>query len=79
MTCCLNVVSKGVEVMFIKFGQQQWINTQYIESICISANNEVRVFIINSDVSYKCGTYDTYQQAVNAVNEFAEKINKEKE
>lgn len=65
--------------MFIKFGQQQWINTQYIESICISANNEVRVFIINSDVSYKCGIYDTYQQAVNAVNELVERINKEKE
>lgn len=65
--------------MFIKFGKQHWINTQYIESICISANNEVRVFIINSDVSYKCGTYDTYQQAANAVNEFVERINKEKE
>lgn len=65
--------------MLIKFSQQQWINTQYIESICISANNEVRVFIINSDVSYKCGTYDTYQQAANAVNELVERINKEKE
>lgn len=65
--------------MFIKFGQQQWINTQYIESICISANNEVRVFIINSDVSYKCGIYDTYGEAVNAVNELAKRINKEKE
>ena len=65
--------------MFIKFGKQHWINTQYIESICISANNEVRVFIINSDVSYKCGTYDTYREATNAVNELVEKINKEKE
>lgn len=65
--------------MFIKFGQQHWINTQYIESICISANNEVRVFIINSDVSYKCDTYDIYREAANAVNELVEKINKEKE
>lgn len=65
--------------MFIKLGQQLWINPQHIESICISANNEVRVFIINSDVSYKCGTYDTYQQAANAVNELVERINKEKE
>lgn len=65
--------------MFIKFGKQHWINTQYIESICISANNEVRVFIINSDVSYKGGTYDTYREAANAVNELAERINKEKE
>lgn len=62
--------------MFIKFGQQLWINTQNIESICISGNNEVRVFIINSDVSYKCGIYDTYQQAA---NELVERINKEKE
>lgn len=65
--------------MFIEFGQQKWINTQYIESICISGNNEVRVFIINSDVSYKCGIYDTYREAVNAVNELVERINKEKE
>ena len=65
--------------MFIKFGQQHWINTKYIESICISVNNEVRVFIINSDVSYKCDTYDTYGEAVNAVNELVERINKEKE
>ena len=64
--------------MFIKFGKQHWINTQYIESICISANNEVRVFIINSDVSYKCGTYDTYREAANAVNELVERINKER-
>lgn len=65
--------------MLIKFGQQHWVNTQYIESIYISANNEVRVFIINSDVSYKGGTYDTYQQAANAVNEIVGRINKEKE
>ena len=65
--------------MFIKFGKQHWINTQYIESICISANNEVRVFIINSDVSYKGDTYDTYREAANAVSELAERINKEKE
>lgn len=65
--------------MLIKFGQQHWINTQYIESICISENNEVRAFIINSDVSYKCGVYDTYGEAVNAVNELVERINKEKE
>ena len=65
--------------MFIKFGKQHWINTQYIESICISANNEVRVFIINSDVYYKGGTYDTYREAANAVNELIERINKEKE
>lgn len=65
--------------MFVKLGQQLWINTQHIESICISENNEVRVFIINSDVSYKCGVYDTYGEAVNAVNEIVERINKEKE
>nr|UWI03310.1 MAG: hypothetical protein [Bacteriophage sp.] len=65
--------------MLIKFDQQHWINSQYIESICISGNNEVRVFIINSDEFYKCGIYDTYQQAVNAVNELVERINKEKE
>lgn len=65
--------------MFIKFSQQYWVNTQCIESICISENNEVRVFIINSDVSYKGDAYDTYQQAANAVNELVEKINKEKE
>lgn len=64
--------------MFIKFGKQHWINTQYIESICISANNEVRVFIINSDVSYKGGTYDTYREAANAVNDLVERINKER-
>lgn len=55
------------------------MNTQHIESICISGNNEVRVFIINSDVSYKCGIYDTYREAANAVNELVERINKEKE
>lgn len=65
--------------MFIKFSQQHWVNTQCIESICISENNEVRVFIINSDVSYKGGAYDTYQQAANAVNEIVGRINKEKE
>lgn len=65
--------------MFIKFSQQHWVNTQCIESICISENNEVRVFIINSDVSYKGDAYDTYQQAANAVNELVERINKEKE
>lgn len=65
--------------MLIKFGKQHWINAQYIESICISANNEVRVFIINSDVSYKGGTYDTYREAADAVNELVERINKEKE
>lgn len=36
-------------------------------------------YLPDSDVSYKCGTYDTYQQAVNAVNELVERINKEKE
>nr|DAF01435.1 MAG TPA: hypothetical protein [Caudoviricetes sp.] len=65
--------------MLIKLGQQQWINTQYIESICIVGKNEVRVFIINSDEFYKYGVYDTYGEAVNAANELAEKINKEKE
>nr|DAG38621.1 MAG TPA: hypothetical protein [Caudoviricetes sp.] len=65
--------------MFIKLGQQQWINTQYIESICIVGKNEVRVFMINSDEFYKCGVYDTYGEAVNAANELAERINKEKE
>jgi hypothetical protein len=38
-----------------------------------------RVFIINSDGFYKCSTYDTYEEAVNAVNELVERINKEKE
>lgn len=65
--------------MLIKFGQQQWINTQYIESICIVGKNEVRVFIINSDEFYTYGVYDTYGEAVNAANKLAEKINKEKE
>lgn len=65
--------------MFIKFGQQQWINTQYIESICISANNEVSVFMTNSDEPYTYGVYDTYGEAVNAANELVERINKEKE
>lgn len=65
--------------MFIKFGKQQWINTQYIETICIAGKNEVRVYMINSDEFYKCGVYDTYGEAVNAVNELVERINKEKE
>lgn len=65
--------------MFIKLGQQQWVNTQYIESICIAGKNEVRVFIINSDEFYKYGVYDTYGEAVNAANELTEIINKEKE
>lgn len=65
--------------MLIKLGQQQWINTQHIESICIAGKNEVRVFIINSDEFYKYGIYDTYGEAVNAANELAERINKEKD
>ena len=65
--------------MFIKFGKQQWINTQYIETICIAGKNEVRVYMINSDEFYKYGVYDTYGEAVNAVNELVERINKEKE
>lgn len=65
--------------MLIKFGQQQWINTQYIETICIAGKNEVRVYMINSDMFYIYGVYDTYGEAVNAANELAEKINKEKE
>lgn len=65
--------------MLIKFGKQQWINTQYIETICIAGKNEVRVYMINSDEFYKYDVYDTYREAVNAVNEIVEKINKEKE
>lgn len=65
--------------MLIKFGQQQWINTQHIESICIAVKNEVRVYMINSNGSYYCALYDTYEEAVNAVNELVERINKEKE
>ena len=65
--------------MLIKLGQQLWINSQYIDSICIAGKNEVRVFIINSNDFYKYGVYDTYGEAVNAANELAEKINKEKE
>lgn len=65
--------------MLIKIGQQLWINSQYIESICIAGKNEVRVFIIDSNDFYKYGVYDTYGEAVNAANELAEKINKEKE
>lgn len=65
--------------MLIKLNQQQWINTQYIESIWITGKNEVRVYIISSDEFYKYGVYDTYEEAVNAANELAERINKEKE
>lgn len=65
--------------MLIKLGQQLWINSQYIDSICITGKNEVRVFIINSNDFYKYGVYDTYGEAVNAANELAERINKEKE
>lgn len=65
--------------MFIKLGQQLWINPQYIESICIAGKNEVRVFVTNSDEFYKCGVYDTYGEAVSAANELVERINKEKE
>lgn len=64
--------------MLIKFGQQHWVNSQYIESICIVGKNEVRVFMINSDEFYKYDVYDTYGEAVNAANELAERINKEK-
>lgn len=65
--------------MLIKLNQQQWINTQYIESIWITGKNEVRVYMINSDNFYKYGVYDDYEEAVNAANELAERINKEKE
>ena len=65
--------------MLIKLGQQHWINTQYIETICIAGKNEVHVYMINSDEFYKYGVYDTYREAVNAVNELVERINKEKE
>jgi len=65
--------------MFIKLGQQQWINTQQIESICIIGKNEVSVFMTNSEEPYKYGVYDTYGEAVNAANELAKRINKEKE
>ena len=65
--------------MLIKLNQQQWINTQYIESIWITGKNEVRVYIISSDEFYKYGVYDTYEEAVNAANELTERINKEKE
>ena len=64
--------------MFIKLGQQ-WINTQQIESICIIGRNEVGMFMTNSEEPYKYGVYDTYGEAVNAANELAERINKEKE
>lgn len=65
--------------MFIKLGQQQYVNTQYIETICVMGKNEVRVSMINSDNFYKYGVYDDYGEAVNAANELAERINKEKE
>ena len=65
--------------MLIKLNQQQWINTQYIESIWITGKNEVRVYMIKSDNFYKYGVYDDYEEAVNAANELAERINKEKE
>ena len=55
------------------------INTQYIETICIAGKNEVRVYMINSDEFYKYGVYGTYEEAINAANELAERINKEKE
>lgn len=63
--------------MLIKLGQQQWINTRYIESICIAVKNEVRVYMINNEFYY-CAVYDTYEEAVNAVDELAEIINKER-
>ena len=65
--------------MFIKLGQQQWINTQCIKTICVVGKNEVRVYMINSDNFYKCTDYDTYGEAINAANELVERINKEKE
>lgn len=65
--------------MIIKLGKQLWINTQYIESICIAGKNVVSVFMINSDVPYQYGFYDTYGEAINAVNELVERINKEKD
>lgn len=65
--------------MFIKLGQQQYVNTQYIETICVMGKNEVRVAMINSDNLYKYADYDTYEEAANAANELAERINKEKE
>lgn len=64
--------------MFIKIGQQIWIKSQYIESICIVGKNEVRVYIINSDKFYECGVYDTYEEAVNAMNKLVERLNKER-
>ena len=65
--------------MLIKFGQQQWINTRYIESICIAVKNEVRVYMVNSNEFYYFATFNTFEAAVNAMNELAEIINKEKE
>lgn len=65
--------------MLIKIGQKLWINTQYIESIYITGKHAVSVFMINSDIPYQYGFYDTYEEAINALNALAEKINKEKE
>lgn len=65
--------------MLIKIGQQQYINTQYIETICITGENEVRVYMINSDNFYKYADYDTYGEAINAMNRLVRRINKEKE
>lgn len=67
--------------MLIKLGQQQWINTQYIETICITEKNEVRVYMINSNGNefYKYGVYKTYEKAVNAMNGLVEMLNKAKE
>lgn len=64
--------------MLIKIGQQQWLNTQHIESICIAGKNVVSVFMINSDEPYQYGVYDTYGEAVNAMNELVRRINKAK-
>ena len=66
--------------MLIKIGQQQYINTQYIETICITGENEVRVYMINSNGNefYKYGVYKTYEKAVNAKNGLIEIINKER-
>ena len=66
--------------MFIKLGQrQQWINTQYIKNICIAGKNVVSVYMVNSDIPYQYGVYDTCGEAVNAMNELIERINKEKD
>lgn len=65
--------------MFIKLGQKQWINTQRIETICVTVKNEIRVNMINSDNFYRFADYDTYGEAINAANELVERINKERE